>query len=92
MLWTVVRFLVFEIWSILYANIEMNRGTWMNSEEKNYINPAPRAQAPDAFGSNPPSQLVIGHHWLTFLIQVHKASLVPINQEFLVKNRPYFKN
>ena len=29
---------------------------------------------PDAFGLNPPSQLVIGHYWLSFLNQVHKIS------------------
>ena len=28
-----------------------------------------RPQASDAFGLNPPSQLVIGYHWLTFLNQ-----------------------
>ena len=32
-------------------------------------------QAPDAFGLNPPSQLAIGYHWLTFLNQVRKKSL-----------------
>ena len=31
-------------------------------------------QAPDAFGLNPPSQLVLGYHWLVFLNQVNKES------------------
>ena len=29
---------------------------------------------PDAFGINPPSQLVIAYHWLAFLNQVLKQS------------------
>ena len=29
-------------------------------------------KAPDAFGLNHPSQLVIGYHWLAFLNQVRK--------------------
>ena len=31
-----------------------------------------RSQAPNAFGLKPPSQLVIGYHWLAFLSQVKK--------------------
>ena len=31
-----------------------------------------RTQAPDTFRLNPPSQLIIGYHWLAFLNQVHK--------------------
>ena len=34
----------------------------------------PCCQAPAAFGLNPPSQLVIGYHWLTLLNQVHHES------------------
>ena len=33
--------------------------------------------ASDYFGVNPPSQLVIGYHWLAFLNQVRKNVLVP---------------
>ena len=32
--------------------------------------PGAPSQAPDAFGCNPPSQLVIMNHWLAFLNQV----------------------
>ena len=31
-----------------------------------------RTQAPNDFGLNPHSQLVIGYHWLAFLNQIHK--------------------
>ena len=34
--------------------------------------------APDAFGLDPPSQLVLEYHWLAFLNQVHKNQ-VPIS-------------
>ena len=34
-------------------------------------------QTPDAFGLNPPSQLVIGYDWLAFLNQVRKNLQVP---------------
>ena len=37
MLWTVLRFLVCEIWSILYSNFVMNWELKTNSEKKNYI-------------------------------------------------------
>ena len=51
-----------------------------------------RPLATDAFGLNPPSQLVIGNRWVAFLNQVRKASRPPIYYEFLVQNRPYLKN
>ena len=38
-----------------------------------------RPQAPDAFGLNPPSQLVLGYHWLAFVNQVHKTFKSPIH-------------
>ena len=31
-----------------------------------------RSQASDAFGLHPPSQLVLGYHWLAFLNQICK--------------------
>ena len=37
-----------------------------------FVGPDP--QAPDRFGLNPPSQLVIGYHWLAFLNQVLEQS------------------
>ena len=40
-----------------------------------------RTQAPDVFGLNLPSQLVIGYHWLAILNQLHKNQ-VPNFQEF----------
>ena len=55
-----------------------------------------RAQISNAFGLNPPSQLVIGYHWLTFLNQVRKNFLFK-NFEFIIshicktKNRKYRK-
>ena len=40
-------------------------------------------QVPDAFGLNPPSQLVIGYyHWLTFLNLVQNSLRVLSNSEF----------
>ena len=42
-----------------------------NRSKKNMLGGL-RPQAPDAFGLNPPGQLVIGYHWLAFLNQVLK--------------------
>ena len=41
----------------------------MNSEKKYMLEGHP-SHAPDAFGLNPPSQLIIRYHWLAFLNQV----------------------
>ena len=43
-------------------------------------------QAPDAFGFNPPSQLVLGYHWLAFLNQIHKNLSSPRNLKFCYTN------
>ena len=43
----------------------------------------------DAFGLNPLSQLVIGHHWLAYLNEVRKNLKSPIHYERCVQNRPY---
>ena len=63
--------------------------------------PRHRPPAPDGFGLNPPSQLVIGYHWLAFLNQIRKnprsqgkihKSPRPMHYECLVQNRPYLKS
>ena len=38
----------------------------------------------DAFGLNPPSQLVIGYHWLAFPNQVCKKSQFTIHVEYKI--------
>ena len=41
-----------------------------------------RPQAPDAFGLNPPTQLVLGYHWLAFLNQVRASPTKKIVQKW----------
>ena len=42
-------------------------------------------QAPDTFGLNPPSHLVIGYHWLAFLNQVCKRRSPQFTRNFVYK-------
>ena len=79
-----VRYLVFELWSILYFSFVLHSGLERIQKKrlrqgvppKLFVSVGSPAQAPDAFGLNPPSQLVIGNHWLAFLNQVRKNLLV----------------
>ena len=70
-----VRFLVFDLWSVLYFTSVVHLGV-DEFRRKKFLNLlflwglAPhtlhrgfRSPASDAFGLNPPSQLVLGHHW-----------------------------
>ena len=71
-----------------YASRVLNQ----NNNIKMYIkNRCPGPQAPDGFGLNPPSQLVIGYHWLTFLNQVRR-NLSLIYCKCRVQNRIYLVN
>ena len=58
-----LRFLVAEIWLILYLTFIVNWGLG-RIQKKKYVNGL-RPQALIAFGFNSTSQLVIGYHWLT---------------------------
>ena len=52
-------------------------------------------QTPDKFGFNPPSNLVIGYHWLAFLNQVHKILASPqftTNVEYKIDHISKTKN
>jgi len=55
-------------------------GTYTNSEKKIVLG----ALSSDPIVLNPPSQLVIGYHWLAFLNQVRKNFLVSSSLQMLI--------
>ena len=79
-----LRSLVFRIWLLFYWELERIQkpfyvrrvpppgscGVWFLLPHMGL-----RPQAPDVFGLKPPSQLVIGYHWLAFLNQIRKNVL-----------------
>ena len=67
-------FAIFSFWDMFDFVLDIcSKLVWVLDEfRKEILWGELRLQAPDAYGLNPPNQLVIGIHWLALLNQVRK--------------------